>query len=576
MFLALVSVVTAEQHNSVTTYFECTNRVRKLWKSTSLLAVSTLISKDEAAFSERGDESVFPVTFEFDHDEECSLCLLFHPEHCWIVSKEFILDNTSRSASTSPHPGVMVRIFVQEKWDYDPFTDLPPELMHLIFSSMIERDDLDISVRGNSNLPRYLQQIRLTNRFFAKTALSTLGCTLGTVYSSRNMPGLLGGQRDSGPRLSPLTFVRHYPAAFAPYLRQLFIGDRRDDPTDIIWSLLIQAFHLCKNLGWVVLFVRPPSNRTIRKIALTYLLSLPLLSHLQISNKVGHGASRWDANDLSLLLSRGLRVRDFSMLGWDLRVETNFSAAKTAVNLQFLTIRECLMTTSSLQLFLPFLLPQISPKVEEPIFYFIFEGFRHDSLQPEQLFQLMAELRPHLRHFTCQLGPWQGELALTLLAAVDDDILSLTGLRELVIDGNHEVSNLISDQFLYRVSQLPNLMELELLWCYVVPASIPTFILHHTKSTHVPSIHRDLSFSPIFGDPDSTKRSLCISTLFGDLSWTVDQFTEQLRIVDYNSNAFFVDLTRPGQDRTYGFKGSYFEVGWKDGADQLDNQRSRW
>ncbi|KAH8924776.1 hypothetical protein BT69DRAFT_1318669 [Atractiella rhizophila] len=225
-------------------------------------------------FSIPRDESFYPFTFHFDpsEKEDTILHLLVDHESRSVVAANAELD----CKDVDNEHALLVTVLFQAAWDSDPFREVPPEIMHMIFSSMIEAGDVDVERRGNSHLARYFQQIRLVNTYFAKTALLSLCRLLGTMdYLPRGK--VFGTRRAQASKISPVSLFKRYPDASSPYLRELLIRDSTIEHPDATWLVLVEMFRVCKNLKMVVLFLKPPTRRKVRRLVLERLLALRVL-----------------------------------------------------------------------------------------------------------------------------------------------------------------------------------------------------------------------------------------------------------------------------------------------------------
>ncbi|KAH8924777.1 hypothetical protein BT69DRAFT_41657 [Atractiella rhizophila] len=512
MLLGLVSVKcsapAAYPERSTSVHFAFTRRAFKLWKTRqSSFKICAACSEVDISFSIPRDESFYPFTFHLDSNEKEDVVLHLLVDH---ESRSVVAANAELDCQDVDNEhALLVTVLFQAAWGSDPFRDVPPEIMHMIFSSMIEAGDVDVERRGNSHLARYFQQIRLVNTYFAKTALPSLCRLLGTMdYLPRGK--VFGTRRAQASKISPVSLFKRYPDASSPYLRELLIRDSTIEQPDATWSVLAEMFGVCNNLKMVVLFLKPPTWRKVRRLVLERLLALPRLTVLQITNVMDHENSRWDTVDLAFLMSRCFYVESLSISGWNLQGCADFSERQLLRKLRYLNVAACPINIQMLKSFLSCICRGIIPEQRKATFSLQYNNFWPDAVSPNEFMQLLNELRPHLFVLSLHIRPMSKsqEVMPTATAHLDSYFYSFYNLRELVIDGGSESSQVVSDRFLLGLStHLPLLDYLDISWCAIQTETIPEFLARQEKCN--PQREDKIHF--------------CITPLFGDFSWTADK-----------------------------------------------------
>ncbi|KAH8924788.1 hypothetical protein BT69DRAFT_1318678 [Atractiella rhizophila] len=558
MLLALISGSTGESDPQIV--FKFTRPARKVWNSKQCsFSVHDCVSDAHALSSIPQDESLFPVTLVFDPDsqENFTLLLSVDPESGVITSSS----RTAESLSSCNCPRIIdtvISVFIQLAWVDDPFRELPYELMDMIFTAMIDADDVHIERRRKSHLPRYLQQLRLVNRQFAKTAFPTLCRVLGTFTSP---PVIFGSHRASHLSNSPLALFKRYPEATSSWMRQLVIRDSATESVNTTWILLIDVFKRCRNLNWIVLFVKPTADQNVRKAVLSHLLSLQRLTTLQITNCTEHGDCRWGTKDLSFLLSQTLLISRLAISGWDLREDDDFQTAQKPARLELLDIKSCPVHLKTLRAFLPLLLPSVT--IEEgtlPTFTFLYEGFWPGLVTPEDVLRLVNGSGALFYEVGCQLRPFsktQTEPLLRQLKPLDEHFYSLKNVQVILLDGGDEGSNLISPQFLLGISKMPALIEVILNWCFIQADTIPSFLAAQEE----------------YAEAKPQAISLIITPLIGDFPWTISEFNEKLCLIRNDEMESSFEETEVG---IHHYRGRYFEIFWNEGGTESVTAAMRW
>ncbi|KAH8925263.1 hypothetical protein BT69DRAFT_1279857 [Atractiella rhizophila] len=527
MLLAFASI---SKKNVLGISLEFSNRARERWqhKNCSFRVETCLLSRD---FPIPVDQSGFSYTFDLDVDEQCEyiLSLSIHGETGGVFgslrsSSPEVTGVSVTSTSTPQQQSLGIDVFFQERWEYDPFSDLPVEVLALIFTCLVEPSDLHVDFRQHSSIGEYLQRLRLVNVVFSKLALNTLCKVIGHFdYVDRRLP--FGPNRPGLTRLEPLALFHRYPVPFAPHLRRLIVRDQRKYSREETWKILVDAFSLCKNLDWVVLILKPPFCRKNRRLAIHLLQALPNLRKLQFTCTRVHNDQRWDTQDLSCLLSRELQVSELTIQGWDLREHHDFDGARKSTKLVHLVIWSCPVHHKTLCAFLPFLTPAREEASSRPDFRFFYFSFWEGELakakdllpfllQSCHLTSLTIELRPPVYpdpNSDPELRPVVNTMFL------DEHIYAFSNLTQMALDAGDPSSALVSPDFLLNFP-FPRMRRLHLKWMYLSPSSILSFLSDRHK----------YSTEPFF---------LALITFYGDIPWTLNEFEERVKVVDKGEDA---------------------------------------
>ncbi|KAH8926297.1 hypothetical protein BT69DRAFT_1317689 [Atractiella rhizophila] len=270
-----------------------------------------------------------------------------------------------------------------------------------------------------------------------------------------------------------------------------------------IWKNLRRILNFAENLEWLAIFLPPPKDRVTTLNALS---KIPSLKNLQLTGRKSHGSTRWNTEDLVQLLSNGLSVACLFIIGWDLTQPANFSGTRVSECLTEIVLKSNKLSKAVFEELALHLVPVRTVAPAQMYRFFFFTKYSIDTQ---------------------------------------------TELRVLYIDAAHAASNVISPTFLQDLT-CPHLEELQLQYCYLDVSTIVDFIRFHASQ------------APFAG---REKFEFAWTCYFGDIPWTLDDFTLNLREADESPDKETeMALWDEGGRDNFLYDGKRFAMLWNEGG----------